>query len=119
MKARINKLWVAALRSDEWEQGNGQLRTYGVERCCLGVLCEVYKEDTGEGEWDDHTFVTRGGNDHYDLPDDVREWAGMEGGESQMVVIDGKKKSLVRHNDGYEVPMQPFTAIADAIEEQL
>ncbi len=38
------KLWVAALESGEYEQDQGQLRTDG-GFCCLGVLCEVAKEE--------------------------------------------------------------------------
>lgn len=52
--------WLAALRSGNYTQGHGQLRTeanepesndtvlcYETRFCCLGVLCEVVKAETG------------------------------------------------------------------------
>lgn len=36
----ILKNWVAALRSDKFQQGGGCLRK-GDNYCCLGVLCEI------------------------------------------------------------------------------
>jgi hypothetical protein len=33
--------WVAALRSEKYEQGNGFLRGMHNTYCCLGVLCDV------------------------------------------------------------------------------
>lgn len=42
--------WIAALESGEFPQGKGALRS---DRgyCCLGVACEVYRRETGIGEW--------------------------------------------------------------------
>lgn len=33
--------WVTALRSGEYAQGSGQLKSDRGEFCCLGVLCDV------------------------------------------------------------------------------
>lgn len=33
--------WVRALRSGEYEQGQGQLRDFEDRFCCLGVLCDL------------------------------------------------------------------------------
>ena len=41
MKAEIKKLWTDALRSGEYKQGYGMLRSKEDEFCCLGVLCEL------------------------------------------------------------------------------
>ena len=35
------KRWIAALRSGEYAQGKGYLRTHDDTFCCLGVLCDV------------------------------------------------------------------------------
>ena len=43
--------WIAALRSGEYKQGRSYLRD-GAEYCCLGVLCDVYRKETGKGEWE-------------------------------------------------------------------
>lgn len=34
--------WVAALRSGDYKQGGGCLRSFGDEFCCLGVLSDVH-----------------------------------------------------------------------------
>jgi hypothetical protein len=41
MKVTWKKKWVAALRSDKYKQGIGELWTGGKSYCCLGVLCRV------------------------------------------------------------------------------
>lgn len=37
----VMKRWIKALRSGEYKQGRGCLRTDNNEFCCLGVLCDV------------------------------------------------------------------------------
>lgn len=83
MEDSIRDKWAAALESGRYEQAKGTLRRDD-SYCCLGVLCEVFREETGEGEWvkapdESGTFVfsardTRGA---YALPIAVREWAGL------------------------------------------
>ena len=76
------KLLAEVLRSYEFKQGKNRLRC--LDRfCCLGVACELYRRETGKGEW-----VLSGGesgawdfivNDEaadIDLPNTVREWLG-------------------------------------------
>ena len=41
MDATWKAKWVAALRSGEYKQGRGRLRSEDDEYCCLGVLCEI------------------------------------------------------------------------------
>ena len=45
MNPRIKDLWVKALQSGKYRQGQLRLireqKTYGTEHCCLGVLCEL------------------------------------------------------------------------------
>ena len=49
MKREIAEKWTAALRSGEYEQGQGQLHKRNIEFpdcfCCLGVLCELAVEE--------------------------------------------------------------------------
>lgn len=40
MNKDIKDKWVAALRSGNYQQGQGSLRTEN-RYCCLGVLCEI------------------------------------------------------------------------------
>lgn len=43
MKSReeLRVLWIAALRSGEYRQGKGCLKTTDGAYCCLGVLCQI------------------------------------------------------------------------------
>jgi hypothetical protein len=50
MDPRIKELWIAALESGEYKQGRGVLRD-GDAFCCLGVLCDLHRKETGGGEW--------------------------------------------------------------------
>lgn len=47
MDADLKAKWVAALRSDDYEQARGRLRTTSGEYCCLGVLCDI----TAPAKW--------------------------------------------------------------------
>ena len=121
MNARIKKLWVAALRSGKWIKGRGQLRYEDSRRCCLGVLCEVYIEDTLRGKWRGNRFI----NDHDGvsstgmLTPDLLDWAGMDQEDGDAVVIKHTKTTLVGHNDGTRGMEISHAEIATAIEDQL
>ncbi len=45
MKQEITNRWCKALRSGKYQQGKEKLKSDDGKFCCLGVLCEVYKED--------------------------------------------------------------------------
>ena len=52
------KKWVAALRSGEYRQGRGWLHLHTPEDdsyCCLGVACDLYSKETGNGGWRERT----------------------------------------------------------------
>lgn len=46
MKDELRKRWTDALRSGQYKQGREWLCRNG-NYCCLGVACEVFKEDVG------------------------------------------------------------------------
>lgn len=100
------KLWVADLRSGNREQARGTLTARGagaepveVAHCCLGVLTEVYIENT-DAVLDVYTafsasrdatgvlpiVVTYDGSSSY-LPTKVSEWLGSP--ENPILVRDG------------------------------
>jgi len=93
VKDNVRDLWRDALMSGKYNQARGALRKD--ERfCVLGVLCEVYREETGKGVW----YPESGGkmffaanretgaklaktekSEHlHVLPDFVRTWAGLK-----------------------------------------
>lgn len=49
VRERIRR-FIKALESGKYKQTTEQLRS-GERRCCLGVACDVFHEDTGMGEW--------------------------------------------------------------------
>jgi hypothetical protein len=125
MHPHIKSLWVAALRSGEYKQAQGALRTPD-GMCCLGVLCDLHSKET-ETAWarEDGGDV----DDCYDgetalLPASVLEWAGLYGqlGDSKnhpVVSVDGKLVGLADLNDGAGRRKHTFPEIADLIERHL
>lgn len=41
MDKKIARKWTEALRSGEYRQGKGTLKTKNGRYCCLGVLCDI------------------------------------------------------------------------------
>jgi hypothetical protein len=79
MNPEIKARWVAALRSGEYQQTTGNLRTEN-GFCCLGVLCDLHSKATGI-EWAVDTYgdYFYGDTDPYGvLPPIVTNWAGLE-----------------------------------------
>lgn len=74
MKKEIADQWVAALRSGEYKQGVGQLRTATGTFCCLGVLCNLHAQAHPEiAAKQDSTRYYMG--NRAVLPTQVRDWA--------------------------------------------
>jgi len=110
----VKRQWVAALRSGEYEQGQGALEWHN-RFCCLGVLCDLAVKagvavrknlelEAGISFADpDHPADNSTGNP----PQVVMKWAGLDelgGGD------------LIHMND---VQKLSFKEIANRIEEEL
>jgi len=145
MDQSIKEKWVEALRSGDYEQGEGALRQKDKKNgsnkyCCLGVLCDIVEEEVEGGwrTWSDVTYQFAAYNadeESYDsarenksvefLPRFVREHAGLESGEPDVLVNDasGERKmtaTLTALNDGLDkFGQHSFDEIADAIERSL
>ena len=115
-RERRIRLWTAALTSGEYPQTTGSLR----DRrgfCCLGVACEVYRKETGEGVWIEDVEWRFLGHEG-DLPTRVAEWLlGDQWLTDPAVDVVGVDSPLPLSvvNDR----RVPFTDIADLIETQL
>lgn len=130
MNPDVKAKWVAWLRDPENVQGQGQLRireSDGPAHCCLGGLCEVYRDEVG-GYWDSTVFpfvtgdafvdVTGEGRDTM-LTGGVIEWAGLTSAVAQFAPrrVNGDEiyaENLVTLND---TANWSFAEIADFIEE--
>ena len=120
MKPAIKLRWVEALRSGKYKQGTGTMNREGVSFCVLGVLCDVYSQDTGT-EWGGVAMVPF--KDMHGatatLPSEVQEWAGLSSPDVRVKVkhpSDGvhKMPASTANDNGVT-----FDVLADAIEAQL
>lgn len=118
MNKHIAERWVQALKSGKYPQTDGGLRD-GHGYCCLGVLCDLYREEQGKGQWEDYLFVCGKGPTNVNdlvLPGPVQEWAGMKSsvGDLDGVIGHFGCASLAELNDcGTEFP-----DIAETIENK-
>lgn len=114
MKARVKRLWLKALRSGKYQQGKNQLRN-GDRFCCLGVLCEVYRQDTGKGRWTrGESFVAGDSEDCCVLPDAVMAWAALSGDTPRLGPRKNSAYATTLNDNG-----RSFSYIADRIEKYL
>ena len=109
MKEEIKKLWLAALRSGKYNQGQNALRR-GNKFCCLGVLCDLHAKETS-GKWR-RMKVYLGGS--VVLPTEVCVWAGLRE-PNPLAKTEDLSSSLVELNDGG----WSFSEIADIIEKEI
>ena len=108
MNQAIKAQWIAALRSGNYAQTQGMLRS-DTGFCCLGILCDLHSK-AGLGTW-----IERSYDGNIDLlPDSVAEWAELE---ISPYVNDAPLVDLNDGVNGYEP--RTFAQIADLIEEAL
>ncbi len=127
MNQEIKQKWVAALRSGEYKQGQGELNGDG-GYCCLGVLCDLHAKATG-GNWNRFPDVGNRAmqylDEAYTLPNPVMEWAGLpDNSPSCKLETNGGETyvELAELNDGNErtnIVVHSFAQISDIIEKHL
>jgi hypothetical protein len=115
MDEDIRDRWAAKLESGQYRQTQGTLRRDDAY-CCLGVLCELFREMTGEGEWvpvigECYRFTARGNGNSGALPITVRDWAG----------LDDTHPRLPGDSDGYAANLNDhrlsFKGIAELVRK--
>jgi hypothetical protein len=109
MNPEIRARWTAKLRSGTIPQAQKALYD-GHGYCCLGVLCELAREDnivTLEGDDSGPWFY--GGEDAF-LPEAVWEWAGLSCGNPAVPGDDDHTLAELNDNNW------AFAQIADAID---
>jgi len=109
------KAWVAALRSGEFTQGRGSLKS-PEGYCCLGVACELFRRaHPEEAGWVhyiryDQFLLNESGNTHA-LPLRVMHWLGLRDNYG-VFQSDIGEPSLAAMNDTNHT----FEEIANMIE---
>lgn len=123
----VKEKWIDALRSGEYSQSQNTLRDKK-GFCCLGVLCDLYQKETGNGEWvqtsrDTILFKTNGDYTSSGVPpEEILIWSGMvheaelldTDWRDEWVQVDGK--TVITYNDKEHHHLN-FEGIADKIEQ--
>jgi hypothetical protein len=116
MNKEIKEQWIAALTSGKYKQGIGQLRSGQLRSnnkfCCLGVLCNLHAQAHPEIATHQPFSDMYMGEDSY-LPDEVREWAGLDSDNGGYVVCGENVTLAGRNDDGFS-----FRKIAKIIQEK-
>ena len=80
MKSNVLTRWIAALRSDDYEQIRDHLSNGPDKFCALGVLCELYRQDHASLScWTQNSWTFFDGRDYHTNtpPIKVRTWADL------------------------------------------
>lgn len=107
MKPEIKKIWVDALRSGKYEQGQTYLKNVEGKYCCLGVLAEV-------AEFEKTSLVSNVAVPHFDDMAAVGIVGCLGKLQKPLVYANTACEFLTDLNDNG----MPFSEIADVIEEQ-
>jgi hypothetical protein len=110
MNPEVRARWCAALRSGEYKQSGGYLRSVA-GYCCLGVLCDLAvkaKVIPPPADWAGHWRFD--GDNHF-LPGSVVTWAGLAAIDPA-AGTDGSREYLSKANDDGCT----FAEIADLID---
>lgn len=115
MKERRKK-WADALRVEQGRAIHRLRKRYCF--CVLGIGCEVYRVETGNGEWipghdDEWNFFI--GHSAYPslMPPEVKEWYGLRGSMGGFDVAGEREYISTLSDDG-----KPWPEIADIIEAE-
>ena len=127
MNPEVKVKWLEALRSGEYSQTKGELRSLCDGFCCLGVLSDLYRKEFG-GSWESYrhgefcySMVDQSGSDAatVDLLPCIRDWADLEGRNPVVHIAKGECDfvpiTLAELND----EGMSFNEIADIIDHQL
>ena len=108
MNSSVKQIWINALRSGKYEQGQGSLNEDG-KFCCLGVLTDLFIRETNQ-EWEEHYDNCFAFEDSFCfLPPSVQEWARLNNAPQ----VNGRSLPMI-NDEGAS-----FEELADLIEEHL
>jgi hypothetical protein len=119
---QVKEVWVNALRSGDYDQGQAWLKK-GDSYCCLGVLCDLYLADH-DRVWEANDDEERPSdiygeysvdNNTEMLPKNVAKWAGIDEDTYHDGCVSVRGETLTGLNDSGH----SFDEIASIIEECL
>ena len=117
MNQEIKTLWVQALRSKTYTQGQGDLR-HNNDFCCLGVLCnlaveaEIVNQNPCEFEGNTRYYYGEHETTGY-LPNEVMKWAGLLD-DNPFIKLGERVREIATLND----EGTDFETLANLIEAQ-
>lgn len=128
MKEDIKNEWVKRLRSGDYEQAQSAL--FNPENnayCCLGVLCEIAREEGVVTKEDNYYVWTDNGDEmieFHELPSSVMEWAGISTHGVELPASFWKSISmhiisLVDLNDEFGYDFNGIAAVIDTYWKDL
>jgi hypothetical protein len=131
METEYKKKLVAALRSGEYMQRHNKLKVINpllpegrnTTFCAMGVACQIAVKEGKVKEQVNYTYPKTGlevmsfgkCGETNGAPPEVIDLFGFDCRAGNFVIIDGKRDTLIGHNDNGK----SFNQIADAIEAQL
>lgn len=107
MNQEIKTKWLEALASGKYSKGKRTLKyTFSegqTKYCCLGVLCELHSEITGEGKWENdgenvRRYIVGERRDSKVLPWNVVKWADLKDRAGTITLDKGDQNKLVARN---------------------
>lgn len=114
------KKLVAALRSGDYTQGEGQLTTINTDGsesdCCLGIACKLYIKEGNTlnvNRVPSSGYVSYEYERHY-LPHAVKIWLGLQDNTGNFSATDVYNAGLAKMNDN----RKSFAEIANKIESE-
>jgi hypothetical protein len=122
MNPEVKTKWLDALRSGEYKQSEGLLRSDTDEYCCLGILCQIAADEgvisqptLNTDEYSDRYMYSDGDNrNSMYLSEKVAKWAGLDNLTGYVISKNGAISLSSMNDEG-----KPFDQIADVIEEYL
>lgn len=118
MKQTIKDNWITALRSGDYKQGPGVLKTKDNRYCCLGVLCDI----DDRIEWQNGVSSRGYGAIIPEQDDDAGFYTLYHKARELLGLSDNDSMHLMQMNDatqGYVNNQQSFAQIAQWIEDNL
>jgi len=114
MRKEIADIWADALRSGKYRQTTLRLRDVD-GYCCLGVLCDLHREQTGQGSWSPDGYYNTGDDTDGVIPTPaVAEWAGLNDRSPAVSSSPGSDLLTAMNDDDGS----SFEELADIIQAQ-